>query len=110
MKFKEYLMEANQIIDYNKLSKILSKNVKDKKLINDLMLSFKPYNSTNIRIYLQHKNTLMDELWYRLGSSYEESEKFPEKVLKQLKTNFYTLKDTMFKNFIKKGNYFTNEI
>jgi hypothetical protein len=53
-------------------------------------------------VYFNKGNkNLMDELWYRLMSSYEESEKFTPAMMKQIKQNFYGLEKQSFKHLIK---------
>jgi len=114
MKFKQYIIESkDQKMSDANIIRLLSKNIKSNDpIFKKIALSLRKYtekNSSN-KIFLKGGHTkLMDELWYRIASSYEESEKYDSDMIKKLKKNFYDLKNKLFKNFKRKSNYFEEE-
>ena len=109
MKFRDYLNEA-QKADDNKVIKVLQKGIKDgnDEIFSAVAISLRPYIelTKKEKIFLKNAKTLMDELWYKIGSSYEKSENYEDKFMKQFKKNFYSLESIYFKDFEKKDNYY----
>lgn len=54
-------------------------------------------------VMVTHGKTLGDELWYRVGSSIEESEKYDEKHIAMVKKNFMNMVKMMEKDFTVEG-------
>lgn len=116
MKFEDYIKdqinESKQKWSDNKVIKVLSKGIDNHPVIGQIAMSLRNYNQTDTfgRIYIQKNNKkLMDELWYRTASAAEESENFDPKFMKKLKKNFYSLEKTLFKNYKKVDNFYTEE-
>jgi len=103
--------ESKQKWSDNKVIKVLSKGLDYDDVFAQIAMSLRNYNQIDSgRIYLQKNNKkLMDELWYRTASAAERSERFDPKFMKILKKNFYSLEKTLFKNYKKVDNYFTEE-
>ncbi len=77
--YKDILYESNLLWSDNKIIKALSKNLDDDPIFMDLALRLRNYNqkkSTGVVFLTKGKKKLIDELWYRIGSSLEDSDNF----------------------------------
>jgi len=102
-KIDELLNEAT-IPSQSKFMSVMSNGLKD---VSDItsMVAMSLWHYVNPRIIgkgggniykSQPSNKIMDELWYRIGRSVEDSEHLTDDGLKKLKKNFYSLgKDFM---------------
>ena len=106
----KWVTEAKQKMSDANIAKILSKGIKMKDpIFSAIAMSLRNYTEVDGfgRIHLQSgRSKLMDELWYRCGSSYEEGETYDTNMMKTLKKNFYGLEKKLFQNHKRTSNYY----